>query len=303
MSIWKRYIVAHSLPEAIDALAAASGPARPVAGGTDLLLELQQGHHSPIDTLVDITSIPELTCLEIRGSELFIGAAVPVSEVSESPLVRRHALAVAEGCALIGGPQVRNTATLGGNVAHALPAADGMIGLLALDAQVEIAAAGGLRRVPILSLFRGPGQSTLVPDREVLVGFYLPLANQGQASAFQRVMRPQGVALPVLNLAVWVARVDMHIADVRIAVGPAGPTPQRACAVEEFLRGAVYDEATLLNARAVWDESMRFRTSPQRATAGYRRHLSRFLLEDVLSTAWQRAAEIAGQPVDGLEVR
>ncbi len=290
MSTWNRYLVAHSLPEAIQALASAPGPARPVAGGTDLLLEIQQGRHAPVDTLVDVSAIPELTCLEVRGGELFIGAAVPVSEISASPLVRTHALAVAEACELIGGPQVRNTATLGGNVAHALPAADGMIALLAFDAQAEIAAAEGLRRAPLLSLFRGPGQSTLLPNREILAGFYLPLAAPGQASAFRRVMRPQGVALPILNLAVWLARAPGgKIADIRIAVGPAGPTPQRAWPVEDCLRGAPYAEAALRAARQVWVETVRFRTSPQRATAAYRRHLNGYLLEDTLSAAWQRA--------------
>ncbi len=291
MSTWKRYFVVRSLKEAFEALAGSTGPARPVAGGTDLLLELQQGQHAPVDTMVDITGIPELGCLEIRGRELFLGAAVPVSEISESPLVRRHAQAVAEACGLIGGPQVRNTATLGGNVAHALPAADGMIGLVALDTQVEIASPGGLRRAPILSLFRGPGQSTLAPDRDILVGFYVPLAQPGQASAFQRVMRPQGVALPVLNLAAWVAREGARIKDVRISVGPAGPTPQRALAVEDSLRGAVFSPEGLAYARQVWAQNMRFRTSPQRATSAYRHHLSAFLLEDVLSCAWQRTGE------------
>jgi carbon-monoxide dehydrogenase medium subunit len=290
MSTWNQYILAHSYQDVFQALSAASGPARLVAGGTDLLLEIQQGHQAPVDTLVDVSSIPELNVLEIRGSELFIGAAVPVSQVTESPLVIAHARAVSEACGLIGGPQVRNTATLGGNVAHALPAADGMISLVAMDAQAEIASPQGLRRVPILSLFRGPGQSTLDPKNELLVGFYLALRAAGEASAFNRVMRPQGVALPILNLAVWLSRAGELIRDVRISVGPAGPTPQRARPVEDYLKGKVWDEETLRCARQVWRDAMRFRSSPARATAEYRYHLSGHLLEDVLRMAWQRAA-------------
>ena len=83
MTTWNHYHLAHSINDALGALRSSSGPARLVAGGTDYLLELQQGHHSPVDTLVDITCIPELTCLEVRGGELFIGAAVPVSRVTE----------------------------------------------------------------------------------------------------------------------------------------------------------------------------------------------------------------------------
>ena len=79
--------------------------------------------------------------------------------------------------------------------------------------------------------------------------------------------------------------------DVRIAVGPAGPTPQRALAVEDALRGQLFNDETLACAHQIWRESMRFRTSPARATAEYRFHLSGHLLEDVLRAAWQRAAE------------
>jgi carbon-monoxide dehydrogenase medium subunit len=264
-----------------------------------LLLEIQQGRHTAFDTLVDVSAIPELGCLEVRGDELFIGAGVPVSVITQSPLVCEHALAVSEACGLIGGPQVRNTATLGGNVAHALPAADGMIGLVAMDAEVEIASADGLRRQPILSLFAGPGKSTLLLDQEILVGFYLPLrarpaAGCGQASAFSRVMRPQGVALPIINLAVWLERhasvdgVDV-ISAVRVAVGPAGPVPRRAVAIEELLSGAALNAETLDKASQIWSESMRFRTSPRRSTAEYRRHLCSILFERVLLTAWERA--------------
>ena len=299
MSLWNHYLLPGSIDEALSALRNAPGPACLVAGGTDLLLELQQGHHSPVDTLVDISHIPELACLEVRGEALFIGAAVPVAQLAEAPVVRCHAEALAEACGLIGGPQVRNTATLGGNVAHALPAADGMIALVALDAQAEIASAsaGGLslRLVPLLSLFRGPGQSALVPDREILVGFYLLKRQTGQASTFLRVMRPQGVALPILNLAVWLARAGDRIIDIRLAVGPAGPVPRRAVAVEDVLRGSVYTHEVLEQAQRTWQETVVFRSSPRRASAEYRRYLSGVLLEEGLTRAWQRAAISSGE--------
>jgi CO/xanthine dehydrogenase FAD-binding subunit len=139
MNLWQNYIRPKNLSEAMDALANAPRPLLPIAGGTDLLLDLGQGRHSPVQTLVDVTSIAEMTRLEIIGEELFIGAAVPVNRIVLDPLAARHARALTEACDLIAGPQVRNVATLGGNVAHALPAADGTIALLALDAQAQIA--------------------------------------------------------------------------------------------------------------------------------------------------------------------
>ena len=147
MNLWQNYIRPKNLTEAMDAFATAPRPLLPIAGGTDLLLDLQQGRHAPVQTLVDVTSIAEMTLLEQRGDELFIGAAVPVNRIATTPIVAHHAQALTEACDLIAGPQIRNVATLGGNVAHALPAADGTIALLALNAQVEIANATGTRRV------------------------------------------------------------------------------------------------------------------------------------------------------------
>ena len=291
MSLWKHYHVATSIEDALDALANSPQPVSPVAGGTDLLLELQQNHHAPVTSLVDLTRIPELTCLEIRDDHLFIGAGVPVSTVSESALVRKHAQAVAEGCGLIGGPQVRNTATLGGNVAHALPAADGMIGLVALDAVALVADHAGMQRRSMLSLFLGPGQSALVANREILVGFEIPLIQSGQASAFKRVMRPQGVALPILNMAAWLEREGGRIRQVRVAVGPAGPTPQRAGAVEAFLTNVDFNPANLAGASAILRSTMRFRTSALRATSDYRYQISESLLIDTLTAAWERSGD------------
>ena len=288
MTLWKHYHLANTVEDALEALSAAPGPARLISGGTDLLLDLQQGRHAPLDTIVDVTQIPGLCAIEERGDQLFIGAAVPLNHIVVSSLVQEHAQALLEACALIGGPQVRNTATLGGNVGHALPAADGTIGLLALDAQVEIAGTGRRRLEPIRKLFTGPGKSILVADRELIVGFYLPLRGPNQASAFIRVMRPQGVALPIINMAAWLQREAKVIADVRLAVGPSGPTPRRGITAEQALLGVTPDENALELALESLLEEASFRTSPQRASSEYRRHLVGSLLREAVMTAWER---------------
>ena len=296
MPFWKYYLLPETVNEALQALAEAPGPARLIAGGTDLLLDLQQGRHPPVDTLVDITSINELKSLEVREERLFIGAAVSVNKIVSSSLVKEHAQALVEACDLMGGPQVRNTATLGGNVAHALPAADGTIALLALNAQAEVARVEERCTMPVSDLFLGPGRSKLNPKRELLVGFYLPLRKEYEASAFKRVMRPQGVALPILNMAAWIRRSGEggnpeEVADLRLAVGPAGPTPRRAIAAERFLRGKTFDRSLFLPSLEVLLSESHFRTSPHRASADYRRHLTGVLLESALTTAWDRTCQ------------
>lgn len=289
MSIWTDYVVADTLERALAALSEAPGPARPVAGGTDLLLEMQQGRRDSVHTLVDVSRIPELLALELRDDHLFVGAAVPVREIAGSPLVREHAEAVAEAAGLIGGPQVRNSATLGGNVAHALPAADGMIGLAALGATAEIAGTDGSRRAPILSLFLAPGRSSLGPT-EILIGFRLPIRGAGEASAFARIMRPQGVALPILNAAVWMRRNGETVEEIRIAVGPSGPVPVRASAIEQLVAGRRWDQTLRDAVQASVRSSFHFRTSAMRAGAEYRFELCEVLLDDVIGSAFGRAA-------------
>ena len=290
MNLWQEYKRPTTVAEAIHSLAAASGPALPIAGGTDLLLDLKQGNHSPVHTLVDLTFIPEMTALALKGDELFIGAAVPVNRVALDPLTGAHAQALVEACNLIAGPQVRNTATLGGNVAHALPAADGTIALTALEAQAEVAGTAGTRRMPFTSLFLGPGKSAIDKSKEIIVGFYIKQTQKGQASCFKRIMRPQGVALPILNCAVWLERAGDVVKDIHIAVGPGGATPFRATDAEAAMRGQPLNETTFANTLDVLLGQAKFRTSARRASADYRRHIVGGLFKDVLDTAWSRAS-------------
>jgi CO/xanthine dehydrogenase FAD-binding subunit len=289
MNLWQNYVRPKNLSEAMDAFAHAPRPLVPIAGGTDLLLDLAQGHHAQVQTLVDVNSIAELTRLEIIGDELFVGASVPVNRIVLDPLAAHHAQALTEACDLIAGPQVRNVATLGGNVAHALPAADGTIALLALNAVAEIASASGTRRIPFQELFLGPGKSSLKHGEELIVGFYLPLVKHNQASCFKRIMRPQGVALPILNCAVWLEREADIIKDIRIAVGPGGGTPFCATQAEDVLCGKSFTAESFESATEALLTQAKFRTSARRASSDYRQHIVVGLFKDVLETAWERA--------------
>jgi CO/xanthine dehydrogenase FAD-binding subunit len=290
MNPWQKYVVPNSLAEALRALGSASGSAIPIAGGTDLLLDLEQGRHSPAHTLVDMSRVAEMTVIEARSDQLFIGAAVPLSHVARDPLVLHHAKAVAEACDLIGGPQVRNVATLGGNVAHALPAADGTIALLSLQAVAEVTSLAGRRVCPLSELFLGAGKSALKPGKEVLVGFYVALRKPGQSSCFNRIMRPQGVALPIINVAIWLERSDALIQAIRIAVGPGGPIPWRALEAEQLLAGGAMSNEAGSRALDALLHQVEFRSSPRRGSSEYRRHLVGPLFMSTLVCAWDRAA-------------
>ena len=286
MSLWKNYYLAQSID---DALSMISNGARVIAGGTDLLLEIQHGIQQPVDSLVDVCNIPELNVLEVRGEDIFIGAAVPLSEIISSNLVNHHGQALVEACNLIGGPQVRDTATLGGNVAHALPATDGTVALLALAAQAEAVGPNGERILDLQELFLGPRRSTIGENQELLVGFYFPKRSTCQASAFRRVMLPQGVALPILNIAVWMYRRKNKIMDARIALGTSGPNWFRTKGAEEIMPGEELSSALIDRVYEAMLEELLFRTSPYRSATDYRSHIAKVLLQEVLEAAWRRS--------------
>jgi carbon-monoxide dehydrogenase medium subunit len=288
---WQEYRQPKSIAEAIEDLSTAPKPAVPIAGGTDLLLDMRQGRYPSVHTLIDLTGIPEMNSIETRGGSLFIGACAPINRIINDPLVQRNAQALIEACNLIAGPQVRNIATLGGNVAHALPAADGTIALVALNASAFIAHPGGVRQMQFHDLFLGPGKTSINKLTELIIGFSVPVAKLGQASAFKRIMRPQGVALPILNCAVWVEREVNKIVDVRIAVGPGGPTPFRATNAEDFIIGQDFTEENLSGAKDALLEQGSFRTSPRRATSEYRKRILPGLFCDTFKEAWLRARD------------
>jgi len=291
MTLWAHYHIPSTIDEALALLAAYQGRARVMAGGTDLLLDIRQGNTPRPDALVDITRIADLNRIERQGDMLVIGAGVTHSRIVASALLAARATCLVESCGVVGGPQVRNVGTLGGNVAHALPAGDGTTSLVALDAEADAIVAGERRWRPIAELFLGPGQSLLDHTRDLLVGFRFRLCGPGEATAFKRIMRPQGVALPILGCAVWV-RLDEtgeYYDDVRVCIGPVAPVPVRASDVEAALRGRPVGNEALDRAVGAAHESLRPRTSKYRATADYRREMIEVLLRRVLPLAVQRA--------------
>lgn len=284
--MWNSYAQPSSVEQALQALNEAHGRAAIIAGGTDLLLDIQQGRRSAPDLLIDVASIGEMCQIRLEDDHLFLGAAVTHKAITTNPILLEHAACLVEGCALIGGPQVRNVATIGGNVAHALPAGDGTIGLLALETQALLASASGRTWKPLAELFTGPGETTFDRSQEILVGFKLPLRAPNVSSAFHRIMRPQGVAIAILNMAVWVKLAPAGMLEgVRIAVGPGGPVPFRAHAAEAVLTGRKADGEALTEATTTLLGEISLRTSKHRATSAYRQHLAGILLERTLHAA------------------
>jgi carbon-monoxide dehydrogenase medium subunit len=292
MRRWRAYHTPTTVTEALSLLNQHKDKARIIAGGTDLILDMEAEHTAAAEVLVDVTKITGIDRIAQEDGWIVLGAGITHTQIESSPLLHAQARCLTESCGVIGGPQVRNVATLGGNVAHALPAADGTIGLLALEAEVEVAAHGGRHTwQPLLSIFAGPGRNRLAPDQMLHAFRFRPIAARA-GNAFDRIMRPQGVALPVLAIA---ARVQLdatlrRVEDAVIAIGPAGPTPFRASGAEEALTAAkVFDDAAVENAVAAAQAQARLRTSKYRASQEYRREMIGVLLKRVLQAAVERA--------------
>jgi carbon-monoxide dehydrogenase medium subunit len=299
MSLWNEYHLPTSIDEAVSLLARYDGRARVVAGGTDLILDLQQGNEHPVEALIDVTRINGLNSIHEENGYIVIGCGVTHNQIVESILLQQKATCLVEASYVVGGPQVRNVATLGGNVAHALPAADGSTALNALDAEVEVASFSGRKWIPFTQLFRGPGESLVDSTREVLTAIRLNVerdvisltgrGNISSYSAFSRIMRPQGVALPIMNMATRLSMIDDRIADIAIAAAPVAPTPFRCTQTESFLKGKPATSESIEAAIEILLSECKPRTSAHRATAEYRREVLPVLLRRTLSKAIERA--------------
>lgn len=291
MTLWDYYHTPSTVEEALALLESYQGRAVVVAGGTDLLLDIRNKRLPRPEALVDITCVDEMKGIHQDGDALIIGAGVTHTEIVRHPLVANRATCLVESCGVVGGPQVRNVGTLGGNVAHALPAGDGTTSLVVLDAEAEIAYQGKRQWVVLKDLFRGPGQSLLDHSHDLLIRFRFPLSGLHEASAFKRIMRPQGVALPILGCAAWmrVNETGDRIEDARVCIGPVAQVPTRAAAVEAALRGESISESTFERARSAAQESLHPRGSKYRATANYRQEMISVLLRRVLPLVAERA--------------
>ncbi len=287
---WNNYHTPHSVAEAIRLLDQYDGHARVVGGGTDLLLDIQQGRTPAVEAMVDTCRIDGLNQVTREGSHIVIGCAVTHTQIVQNESIIRSGTCLVESCGVIGGPQVRNVATLAGNIAHAMPAGDGSIGLLALGGEIEIADNNGRQWMPLQKAFLGPGKSAIDHHRALLTRLRFPPTGAGEGSAFTRIMRPQGVALPMIAMAARIGLDDSNnITLARVSLGPAGPVPCLAETAMDLLTGAPAGPNQFRAAAEAVLESVSLRTSKHRATRKYREEMIRTHLPLVLAKAAERA--------------
>jgi CO/xanthine dehydrogenase FAD-binding subunit len=278
------YAAPGSLQEAI-ALLSESGPdALPIAGGTYLLERMKQHLLHP-KLLVDVAKLPELHGIDLLAQGLRIGAMVTHTEITSSPLIRKHALIIAQASSTVGGIQIQNLGTIGGNLISCVPSNDSPPPLLALDAMVTVQGKKGKRQMQLEEIFSSPHRSTLDPD-EILLDILIPKESLDRPAGFLKFGRRKALTLALVNAAacVEVEPEENRILYARLALGAVAPTPIRARETESFLKGKPISEDALIEASRIAAEEAR-PIDDFRASANYRRELIKTLTRRVLNDA------------------
>ena len=279
-----------ALPDSVEAclraLSEGNGEAKALAGGTDLLPQLKNALLRP-RIVVDLSGVAELKRLEAGSGELRVGAAVSARALELAPEVQADYRALAESAALVGSVQVRNLATVGGNVCNAAPSADMAPPLLALEAEAVIAGPKGQRRVALADFFRGVRRTVLVPD-EVLVELVIPAPPPRSGGNYLRHTPRRELDIAVVGVASQLTLSDGVCSKARISLGAVAPIPLRAREAEAALEGQEVTPDSIGRAAELAVQEAR-PISDQRGSAEFRRHLVRVLTRRTLTTALERA--------------
>jgi CO/xanthine dehydrogenase FAD-binding subunit len=243
-----------------------------MAGGTDLLVRLRKGL-GRFDSGICLERLPELQTIHVERGILCIGACATHRACLDSPMVREHAPILARALGHLGGPQIRNMGTIGGNICTASPAGDSLPPLYALEAEIVLRSKTDERRLPVSAFILGPGRTAL-RSGEVLTQIRVPLADDFQVQHFEKVGQRNALAIAVVSLAALVRSGPRGIVqEARLALGSVGPTVIRPIEAEKVLVGRTLSSGALNQAAGL----IRTAVSPIndiRATADYRRQVA-----------------------------
>jgi carbon-monoxide dehydrogenase medium subunit len=283
------YYAPQTLDEAVALLHELRDGARPVAGGTDIVVQMKEGRTKfPYpQMIVSLDRIGELKGIDFSEKDgLRIGAATTMADIAASPVVRERYQALAEGAGVVGSWQTMNMGTIGGNVCNAAPSADTAPPLLVFEAQAVIVGSTGRHTMPLGDFFRGPGQTALQPG-ELLAELRVPAPPSGTASAYQRHTPRKQMDIAVVGVGVALTIASGSISRARVALGAVAPTPFRAETAEAALEGQAPTEEAF--ARAA--EAAAAACSPigdVRGSTEFRRHLVKVMTARMLARAAER---------------
>ena len=282
-----------TVDEAVRALAGAQGLAKPLSGGTDLLVQMRTGRVRP-EVIVDLKRIPELIGIREESDRFVIGASTPGTMVYENEALTKAWPGIVEGLDLIGSEQIQGRASLAGNLCNASPAADSVPALIAARATAVIAGPDGRREAPVEAIVTGPGQTSLKKG-EFVVAFHIPKPKPHQSDAYLRFIPRTEMDIAVVGCAVNVTLDGSGVCtDARVVLGAVAPTQVICEASAKALVGHRLDEPTL----AALDAAAGGACNPitdKRGTIEYRIKVAGVLARRAAAIAFERAAgRVAG---------
>lgn len=278
-----------------DALAALAKGARPIAGGSDLVVAARHGKTPLPGDLVAIDRLDELRAVQQTQDGVSIGALVSHHDIETHPLLTERLAGLADGSALVGSPATRHVGTLGGNIMNASPAMDTGAPLATMRAEVELRSATTTRRIPIEQLWTGPGSTSATAD-ELCVAIHIPAPAATANSAYVRLEYRRAMEIAVVGAAAYVALADDGtIAELRLGLAAVAPTILTSDLIDQRGR-AVADAA---HAAATTASELATPISDLRASDRYRRHTVGVMARRAVEAAARRAAgETIAVPVN-----
>ena len=289
------YVKAASVDEAVELLQKGGAKARPLAGGTDIIVQARERKRD-VNLFVDIKAINEVMELTYDPAKgLTVGAAVPCYLIYGHEDVKQHYPALVEAVSVIGGIAIQGRASIGGNLCNSGPAADSVPAMIALSGVANIAGPGGRRSVPIEQFNTGPGRNVLT-DGEFVVNITFPPPAPNSGAAWQRFIPRNEMDIAVVNAGTYVRLEGSNVADARCAIGAVGPTVIYVDGVKDAIVGKPLTEETIKAAGEAAKAAAR-PIDDMRGSVKQRKHLSAVLVERTLREAANRA--LGGTPQSG----
>ena len=288
MAVIEDVVRGTSLEQVLAVLSDHDRHPRIMAGGTDFLLQYRNEPDAQL-TVVDVTGIEDLTAIAEEPAGVRIGAAVRLADLIDSELIRDRFEVLAEGAESVAGPQIRNLATVGGNVCNASPSADTIAPLLVLDTQTIIRSAEGQRKVPLVDFFVGPGQTVLEPG-EILEALWLPWPAPDWVASYTKLSPRKAMDLAIVGVAVALSREEGSLG-VRIGLAAVAPTPIRATRAEAHVKDAGEVDVEVATQAGRLAAGVASPIDDVRGSAGYRRVMVERLVTRMLLSSF---AELEG---------